>query len=113
METKQPGYYRNLMESIETGRPMDEAPGMMPHETEHQDLDEDKGQIMSLAQGILGLLRRARDSQDPAEQHRSVSSAYNSMEDLIDMIRQGGVAEGIMDAEEEDDDADWSQDRHA
>lgn len=98
METKQPGYYRNLMESIETGQPMGEAPGMMPHEGEHtEELDEDKAQIMSLAQGILGLLRRARDSQDPSEQYRSVAAAHNSMEDLIDMIRQGGVAEGMHD----------------
>jgi hypothetical protein len=79
MTTKDPGYYRNLLESIEI-------------EATHT-VTEDKAQLIATAQAIRDDLARALNSKDTNEILRLVQGAHNSMEDVMLAIRRGGVAE--------------------
>lgn len=83
METKDPGYYRKLMESIEAGMPASPA----------EAVNEDKARLMSVAQAIHKDLGLALNSKDPSEVERLVQGARNSMEEVIMAIRQGGLNE--------------------
>lgn len=82
METKDPGYYRKLMESIEAQAPAPALP-----------VNEDKARAMSVAMAIRKDLGKALQSQDPREVERLVQGCYNSIEEIIMMIRQGGLNE--------------------
>lgn len=79
MATKDPGYYRNLLESIE-------------HQAS-KPVAEDKGQLMATAQAIKADLAKALNSKDTNEIMRLVQGAHNSMDDVLLTIRRGGVAE--------------------
>jgi hypothetical protein len=80
METKQPGYYRMLLESIEQGAA--------------ETISEDKGQVIALAKGIKDYIEKALNSQDPKEVERLLYGARNSMDDVINAIQRGAMAEG-------------------
>ena len=90
METKDPGYYRMLLENIENAAPVAEADGTM----EKADLEEGHARTIALARGLKRDVERALASQDPSERERLLHGVRNSMDDLIDAIRQGGMNEG-------------------
>jgi hypothetical protein len=79
MATKDPGYYRNLLESIE-------------HQAS-ETVAEDKGQLTATAQAIKADLAKALNSKDTSEIMRLVQGAHNSMDEVLLTIRRGGVAE--------------------
>jgi hypothetical protein len=86
METKDPGYYRKLMESIEASLPETTPEAATP-------VNEDRARAMSVAMAIRNDLGKALQSQDPQEIERLVQGAYNSMEEILMLIRQGGMNE--------------------
>lgn len=77
METKDPGYYRKLMESIETKLPV----------------SKNQHRMMGVAQAIHRDLGQALQSRDPMEIKRLMENAYNGMEEVIASIHQGGLDE--------------------
>lgn len=79
METKQPGYYRMLLENIEQGAT--------------ETIREDKTQALALAKGIKDYIEKALNSQDPKEVERLLYGARNSMDDVIKAIQMGMVSE--------------------
>ena len=81
MTTKDPGYYRKLMENIES--------------TAVETVTEDKAQLMAVAQAIKNDLAKALNSKDTGEIMRLVQGAHNSMDDVVMAIRRGGVAEAM------------------
>ena len=83
METKDPGYYRKLMESIEAATPA----------AQDESVNENRSGTLVLAQAIRRDLGLALDSKDPRAVTRLVNGAYNSMEEIIRAIQQGGLNE--------------------
>jgi hypothetical protein len=96
METKEPGYYRKLMESIEAGIPAAAAAAPVSEDNKQAPLSwqvNRKDWHLNLARNIHADLGKALNSQDPSEVSRLVQGAYNSMEEVIMAIRQGGLNE--------------------